>query len=312
MWPLSHLGESTKTDPSETGDQPSHAAWLGASQESDARETASIVEQTLPHWVVVDHYALDASWERHMRSSARRVLVVDDLADRPHECDLLVDQNLGRDPLAYQGKVGMATQVLAGPRYALLRPEFRLLREREPTSKQSAMLRNIVVAMGGVDQHNASGKVLSALNQSRLDRGCRITIVMGSRSPALAAVWEAARRSPFVTDVCVDVTNMAERMACADLAIGAAGGSAWERCCLGLPSLVVVLAENQRSGALALAQVGAARLIGDIGDIEAQVPLAVNALLEGSGLEDMAAQARAVTDGQGVDRIVSTIEAFHA
>lgn len=293
-------------------DAPAHAAWLGTSQETDARDTAAIAAQIRPDWLVVDHYALDAIWERRLQSVAPRILVIDDLADRQHESHVLLDQNLGRNAQAYAGKVSIGSTVLVGPRYALLRPEFRSLRERSLARRSNNTLRNIFISMGGVDLFNTTGQVLTALRQSRLGNDARITIVMGSRAPGLKAVEDSARQFPWPTNVKVDVSNMAELMTEADLAIGAAGGSAWERCCLGLPSLAVVLAENQRNGARALAYVGAARLIGDACDIETKIPSAIDALQSGAALAEMAAHAGAVTDGQGVERVVTAMETCDA
>lgn len=291
---------------------PSYEAWLGTSQETDARDTASIAEQVRPDWLVVDHYALDATWERPLQSIVPRTLVIDDLADRQHECHVLLDQNMDRDAQTYAGKVPMGSTVLTGPRHALLRPEFRSLRERSLARRPHGKLLNIFISMGGVDLLNSTGQALAAVRQSRLDKECRVTIVMGGRAPGLKVVEEAAQQFPWPIDVKVDVSNMAELMTQADLAIGAAGGSAWERCCLGLPSLLVVLADNQRNGALALARAGAARLIGDASNIETQIPSAIDAMQNGATLAEMAVRAGAVTDGQGVERVMTAMEACNA
>lgn len=311
-WSLPPGDTEAEAVPPRPTDAPAHAAWLGTSQERDARDMASIAEQVRPDWLVVDHYALDATWERQLQSVVPRILVIDDLADRQHACRVLLDQNLGRDAQAYAGMVQVETTVLAGPRYALLRSEFLSLRERSLARRPQSRLRHIFISMGGVDLLNTTGQTLTALRQSRLDKDCRFTIVMGGGAPGLKVVEEAARQFPWPTDVKVDVSNMAELMTEADLAIGAAGGSAWERCCLGLPSLVVVLADNQRNGALALAHAGAVRLIGDASDIEAQMPSAIDALQNGTALADMAALASAVTDGQGVERVVTAMETCDA
>lgn len=312
IWSLLRGDMDTDAPQQRSIDAPAHEAWLGTSQETDARDTASIVEQVRPDWLVVDHYALDATWEQQLQSVVPRILVIDDLADRRHSCHVLLDQNLGRDAQAYASKVPLGTTVLAGPRYALLRSEFQSLREHSLARRPHSKLRHIFVSMGGVDLLNTTSQTLTALRQSPLAKDCRITIVMGGGAPGLKAVEKAARRLPWPIDVKVDVSNMAELMTEADLAIGAAGGSAWERCCLGLPSLVVVLADNQRSGALALAHAGAVRLIGDASDIETQMPSAIDALQTGTALADMAERASAVTDGQGVERVVTALEKCHA
>jgi UDP-2,4-diacetamido-2,4,6-trideoxy-beta-L-altropyranose hydrolase len=311
-WSLPCSGMEATAVRDQSINAPQHAAWLGASQEEDARQTVSIVEQIRPDWLVVDHYALDATWEQQLQALVPRVLVIDDLADRQHSCHVLLDQNLGRKAQQYAGKVPVEAIVLAGPRYALLRPEFRSLRERSLARRPNNKLSSVFISMGGVDQSNTTGRILTTLRQCPLDVDTRITIVMGSRAPELMSIQEASRQLPWPTDVKVDAANMAELMTAADLAIGAAGGSAWERCCLGLPSLLVVLAENQRPGALALGHAGAARLIGDACDINTHLPSAIDAMQNAGVLAEMAANASSVTDGQGVERVVTAMETCHA
>jgi UDP-2,4-diacetamido-2,4,6-trideoxy-beta-L-altropyranose hydrolase len=311
-WSLPCIGMEAKAVRDQSINAPQHAAWLGVSQEEDARQTVSIVEQIRPDWLVVDHYALDATWEQQLQALVPRILVIDDLADRRHTCHVLLDQNLGRKAQDYAGKVPAEAIILAGPRYALLRHEFHSLRERSLARRSNNKLRSIFISMGGVDQANTTGRILTTLRQCPLDVDTRITIVMGSRAPELTSAQEAASQLPWPTDVKVDASNMAELMTEADLAIGAAGGSAWERCCLGLPSLLVVLAENQRPGAMALTHAGAARLIGDACDIDTHLPLAIGALENGAVLAEMAANASSVTDGLGVERVVTAMETCHA
>ena len=285
---------------------PAHARWLGADWETDARQTAETL--TLPgrpvvDWLVVDHYALDARWEGALRGSRDRLLAIDDLADRPHACDLLLDQNLGRDAADYAALVPEHCRLLVGPRYALLRPEFAALRESSLRRRAEPALRHLLITMGGVDRPNATGRVLEALPACPLPADCRITVVVGARSPWRDAVRAVAATLPWRTEVLADVADMARLMAESDLAIGAAGGTALERCCLGLPSLLVVLADNQRPGAAALESHGAARLLGDPAAIAANLPAAIAALLTGSALADMSRAAGAVTQGRGTAEV---------
>lgn len=239
--------------------EPAHAAWLGSTWQTDAQETAAILAGLQPHWLVVDHYALDQRWEEALAPHYRKLLVIDDLADRPHRCNLLLDQNLGRQPQDYAGLVPAHCQLLIGPHFALLRPEFAALRPYSLQRRQAQpALRHLHVTMGGVDQPNATGQVLLALKTCALPADCRITVVMGLTAPWLQNVRELAAQMPWPTEVVVNVNDMAQRMADSDLAIGAAGSTSWERCCLGLPTLMVVLADNQRGIASALYQTGAA------------------------------------------------------
>jgi UDP-2,4-diacetamido-2,4,6-trideoxy-beta-L-altropyranose hydrolase len=174
-----------------------HAAWLGSTWETDATDTAAILADLQPDWLVVDHYALDHRWEGALAPHYRKLLVIDDLADRPHRCDLLLDQNLGRQPQDYVGLVPTHCQVLTGSQYALLRPEFAALRPYSLQRRQAQpALRQLLISMGGVDQPNATGQVLQALKTCALPADCRITVVMGLAAPRLQNVQELARQMP--------------------------------------------------------------------------------------------------------------------
>jgi UDP-2,4-diacetamido-2,4,6-trideoxy-beta-L-altropyranose hydrolase len=293
--------------------EPAHAAWLGTAWQTDAQETATVLSSLQPDWLVVDHYALDARWESALQPHCKKLMVIDDLADRPHCCDLLLDQNLGRLPEHYAALVPPHCQVLTGPQYALLRPEFAALRPYSLQRRQAQpALRQVLITMGGVDQTNTTGQVLQALLASALPADCRITVVMGLTAPWLHNVQELAAQMPWPTEVVVNANDMAQRMADSDLAIGAAGSTAWERCCLGLPTLMVTLAENQRSGAHALRAANAARWIGAELDIAARLPGAILELADTGTRAQMGTAAAAITNGRGVDKILQATKPEYA
>lgn len=286
--------------------EPAHAAWLGSTWQTDVQETTAILASLQPDWLVVDHYALDRRWEEALAPHYRQLLVIDDLADRPHRCNLLLDQNLGRQPEHYAMLVPEQCQMLIGPNFALLRPEFVALRPYSLQRRQARpALRQLLITMGGVDQPNATGQVLQILKTCALPQECRITVIMGLTAPWLQNVRELAAQMPWPTEVVVNVSDMAWRMADSDLAIGAAGSTSWERCCLGLPTLMVVLAENQQPGAQALEAGHAARLIGVVSDIAKQLPLAAAELIDSDCQSRMSLAASAITDGQGVEKILN-------
>ncbi|WP_305966774.1 UDP-2,4-diacetamido-2,4,6-trideoxy-beta-L-altropyranose hydrolase [Marinobacter salsuginis] len=284
-----------------------HVEWLGASWQTDAEQTISALKGTKIDWLVVDHYALDARWERRVSVGVKDIMVIDDIADRPHECKVLLDQNLGRNAQDYDGLVPEICIRLVGPNYALLRPEFAEFRERSLERRRMPELKRILITLGGVDRDNVTGQVLSALAQSTLPRETELDVVMGASAPALEAVREQAERLPFQASVSVNVTDMAERMCMADLCIGAAGSTSWERCCLGLPSIMVVLAENQRGIGQALEQSGAAYLLGKE-ELPESLGRALNELvLSNSALIGLAARAEGICDGLGSFRLVEEL-----
>ncbi|RLQ22218.1 UDP-2,4-diacetamido-2,4,6-trideoxy-beta-L-altropyranose hydrolase [Seongchinamella sediminis] len=281
--------------------------WLGCAQEDDATACLRILSNLHPDWLIVDHYALDACWEQAVAPFVQQLMVIDDLADRPHSCDLLLDQNLGRSAQEYESLIPSRASVLVGPKFALLRPEFAMRRQESLSNRQSGRLSRLLISMGGVDYKNVSGTLLEALESSSLAGGFHITIVMGRSSPWLDRLQSLAARSSLQVDVLGDVGDMALLMANSDLAIGAAGTSAWERCCLGLPTLITVLADNQIAGAKALCSIKAARLIKIDETLSSQLSDTIMDLEKPNSLTAMSNMALSITDGKGVDRLVGAL-----
>lgn len=306
---LTLLLSRSDSDLDTTGsDSDDYALWLGVPWQEDARQTLDALTTWKPDWLVADHYALDAEWELALIDVVGRILVIDDLANRPHECALLLDQNLGRLESDYDDLLPENCQRLIGPHYALLRPEFAKLRERSLKRRQHPKLKRILVFLGGVDRTNVTGQVLDALAESALPADIELDIVMGAAAPYLEEVRLLATRLPFRAAVSVSVTDMAERMCLADLSIGAAGSTSWERCCVGLPAITVVLAENQRSIGEALATNGASFLI-DIARIADDLSRMVECLyVSVDNCQLMIRKASVVCDGLGVKRVISGLE----
>lgn len=281
------------------------AAGLG--EAADAAATVRLLSEEPADWLVVDHYGLGARWETALRGHARSRFAIDDLAERAHDCEWLLDQNLGRQATDYQALVAPNTHVLVGPTYALLRPEFPA-RRRAGLAPRDGGLRHLVVSLGGGDSGALGGAALKALARCALPPGLRTTLVLGSAGPAIEAAHAAAERLPGGVDIQVGVRDMSALLATADLAVGAAGISAWERCCLGVPSLLVVLADNQVPGARALEAAGAAAILGVPHQAWRELPGRWPALTRPAALRTMSAAAAAVTDGDGVARVCAEME----
>jgi UDP-2,4-diacetamido-2,4,6-trideoxy-beta-L-altropyranose hydrolase len=311
--PAGNLMSATANDPLP---KQAHAAWLGCDWQTDARQTGAILASLQPDWLVEDHYALDQRWEQALAPYYRKLLVIDDLADRLHCCDLLLDQNLGRQPEHHTPLVPAHCQVLTGPHYALLRPDFAELRPYSLQRRQAQpALRQLLITMGGVDQPNATGQVLQALKTCALPADCRITVVMGLTAPWLQNVRELAAQMPWPTEVLVNVSDMAQLMADSDLAIGAAGSTSWERCCLGLPTLMVVLADNQRGIASGLERAGAAIALGlNNGDQFARMlkNAVAHLAVDEIALMVLSQAAAKVTNGCGTNLVAAQMLGNHA
>lgn len=303
------LVPNTDPAPQSMIDEPAHTHWLGTNWAMDASETRVALGADILDWLIVDHYALDTRWERSLRAAYRRLMVIDDLADRAHDCDLLLDQNLGRSAEDYDGRVASRCTVLVGPRYALVRPEFPALRTESLERRQDPQLKRLLITMGGVDKYNATSHVLDALRQLPLPVDFRIVVVMGLYAPWLEEVRMRAEQMPCRTEVRVNVSEMAALMAESDLAIGAAGSTAWERCCLGLPSILLVLAENQQVIAQGLEKAGAAKIIKQGQCIsEYLVKLAAPLIESPVLLGNMIQAAGHLVNGEGVDIVAKILE----
>jgi UDP-2,4-diacetamido-2,4,6-trideoxy-beta-L-altropyranose hydrolase len=257
--------------------------------------------------LVVDHYQRDAGFETACRPWARRILVIDDLADRLHECDMLLDQTPGRVPDEYRRFVPCECRLLMGHDYALVRPEFFALRRRALLRAENRRVRRVLVALGATDADNVAARVLDGIAAS----GCavEVDVVLGAAAPHLAEVRRLAMQGCVPVRVHVDVADMADLMARADVAIGAAGMSSWERCCLGLPALLVIMADNQRDNAQALVNAGAARLLGRGADLQAETVAASFRKLvdEPAACSRMSEAAARLCDGRGAMRVALAV-----
>jgi UDP-2,4-diacetamido-2,4,6-trideoxy-beta-L-altropyranose hydrolase len=243
-----------------------HSAWLGCSQGQDAADCLQALAQAgirSASWLVVDHYGLNATWQTQLLAGLAgappRLLVIDDLADRPHKADLLLDQNFFAEASEgrYAGLVPEHCRQLLGPHYALLGPEYAQMHPLVPPRTE---LRRALVFFGGVDPANLTGRALQALMDPEL-ASLAVDVVLGLQSPHRQAVAELVARRPHTT-LHEPLPSLAGLIARADLAIGAGGATTWERACLGLPSLVVTIADNQLPFAQALDQASQIRLLG--------------------------------------------------
>lgn len=281
-----------------------HANWLGATQQQDAQDCLAILGQLQVDWLIVDHYALDKTWQQILRPYYKKLMIIDDLGDREHLADLLLDQNYGSTFEKYKSLVPESCTVLMGTKFALLRPEFAMWRDFSlKRRKNEIQVKNILITLGGVDPDNYTSKILEQLAKTKLSSQVVITVVMGATAPHLQAVQQQAAIMPMPvkTTVEVNVSNMAELMSNADLAIGAAGATTWERCCLGLPTIQLITAENQRQIAEDLAADYVIKLIENISEITQLITTIEHWLLP------IVIRAQSITDGLGAERVVSNI-----
>ena len=254
--------------------------------------------------VVFDHYGLNASDHQAM-AKGRPTLIIDDLANRPLSGDLILDSGPARQAGAYDGLVPETARLMLGPQYAPVRPEFAELRADALQRRGGEGVGRVVVSMGLTDVDGITARVLERLRPRVGDLG--IDVVLGPGAPGLAALGRLARRDERLA-IHVGAPDMAWLVANADFAVGAAGSSAWERCVLGLPSLMIVLADNQREAARALAERGAALAVdAATPDFDAAVDRGITLLLTDPALRArLSAAAADVCDGLGATRVAET------
>ncbi len=284
-----------------------YVAWLGVSQQEDADQTIAALANQLCDWLIVDHYGLDQVWEAQLKLHTSKLMVIDDLANRPHECDLLLDQNYTVASLErYQPWVSAPCQLLLGPRYALLRPEYA--QYRDTMAPRTSDIKRVLVFMGGADNANITGKVLTALSIVQLAH-LEVDVVIGPNFIHQSRVTEQANARPN-THIHGPLPHLADLMAEADLAIGAGGATTWERLCMSLPSLVLSTAENQIPACEALASSGLIWYLGDAHKLD--VPAIESALLEALAamgtLHDLVTSNQTLVDGRGVSRVAEVID----
>jgi UDP-2,4-diacetamido-2,4,6-trideoxy-beta-L-altropyranose hydrolase len=245
--------------------------WLGATEAEDAAATIAALNQAKlsPDLLVIDHYGLGSEFEAALRGNCRQILVIDDLANRPHDCDFLLDQNLLPDAnQRYQPWLPKNCQQFLGPNYALLRPEFVAASNVQPTNKQRNFLIQpfqLLVFFGGSDIDNITSMAIKAMQQLQNPHWLA-DIVIGSANPHLSLLQQLCEEDHRLT-LHVQTPGMARLMANAQLMIGAGGSTHWERCAMALPALVVSLAANQQPTTAYLAQLGACVYLGDGADL---------------------------------------------
>jgi UDP-2,4-diacetamido-2,4,6-trideoxy-beta-L-altropyranose hydrolase len=257
--------------------------------------------------LVVDHYGLGADFESSCRDWAKKILVIDDLANRTHNCDLLLDTTPGRTEESYQALVPKCCRFLLGPDYALLRDEFALSRtDALIRREQKTTIDRILVSFGLTDPAGTTADALRGV----LEFGATVAVdvVLNQKAPGYQRVAYIARENENV-DLLGFVDDMAGIMVRADLAVGAAGTTSWERCCLGLPTILIVLAANQEMNAKELENAGAAVNLGR-NDIVGSSDVA-HALAQIDGdrslYQSMSRAAAGLCDGRGAERVVAEI-----
>lgn len=287
----------------------SYSSWVGACWQLDAEQTWQILDKYLSEpidWIVVDHYGLDEEWERYFDAKGIKVGVIDDLVNRPHSSNFLLDQTCGRTQLEYRPLVCPNTTLLVGESYCLLRKEFFSVREKAIEKRHAiSEVTKLLVSFGSTDPQAHTLKALKGLVAFAVFRNIEVLVLVGSACPYIQDIKLLTQTLPYKATLHVDCNQVAELIFEADMAIGAAGVSTWERCFLGLPTLLVKTAENQSDVVNRVISSGAA--LGYSGNLEDEKELE-------SALIELDAKRACISDfalnmkiGDGFEAVVSIL-----
>ncbi len=292
----------------------SYENWLGVPWQQDADETLAVIHkrQLKPAWLIIDHYGIDYKWQNRLRSTKARILVIDDLANRKHSCDILLDSNYLRSETDYSNLVSESTRLYTGPDYVLLRPEFSQIRETVDLAgwrkKVIGGIKNILVFMGGADESNSTQEVLAGIARVDWNEKPAVDVVVGPLFECLDELKSFISRLDVEVTMHVSTRKMADLMLKADLAVGAAGSATWERCCLGLPTISLELADNQHFANSRLAGNGLVKCLDKNVPVSNGIKKAISELLlDKSSLVEISMKSLKLVDGKGAQRIARMV-----
>lgn len=286
--------------------------WGVSKQKRDAKQTKEKLSALSGGvWVVVDHYGLDSHWSSEFYKKGYKILVIDDLANRNHACDLLLDQTLGRKKQQYEELVPKECRILVGASYALLRDEFSQIRPKSLKRRiGKTRVNSLTISMGGTDPSNATYDVLKSIRVFCELNSVEVNVIMQTSSRHKEKISGFLNEFSCNTKLHLSPLSMAAILCDSDLVIGASGGSAWERCLLGLPSILLILADNQLEIGKSLMESGAAICIHirEIEDFQELLMAELNEIAfsrEKLGL--MSKKAAQVVDGRGAERVFESM-----
>lgn len=275
----------------------------------DAEKTRELFLEEVPDWIVVDHYGLDSRWHLSVQEVTRKIMVIDDLANRKIDCDLLLDTGIGKSRGDYLELIPANCQTLTGVEFALIRSEFQAnrLTAKQKRSEQHGVDK-IMINLGGMDQNNLIPTILNGL-AGFLER-LKFDIIVSSVTPNFSQIKEVVEHCTSCR-LLLDVDNMADIILEADFAIGAGGVTAYERCILGLPSIVIPVADNQQQFVSELAMRSAIFKVTSSENMVADIQqILARCLAEPDTLKNISQSCFDLLDGLGSVRVVQKMESM--
>jgi UDP-2,4-diacetamido-2,4,6-trideoxy-beta-L-altropyranose hydrolase len=281
---------------------------------ADAQQTTAFAQEKCAEWIVVDGYQFLGTYQVALHSPRVKVLAIDDYGHAGrYAADLVLNQNVSASESLYPDR-GVETRLLLGTRYCLLRREFRAWRNHDLKSgrKIPEVGSRILITLGGSDPENVTARMLQSLAAIKVNN-LEATVVIGGSNPHAESLQRSAKeieeRAGIKLSLRSDVANMPELMAWADVAISAAGSTCWELALLGLPALLIDVAENQAAVARELYRLGCAIHLGSSREVSAEhVARELTRLLNDAPRRQLLAQrSQALVDGFGAERVVSVL-----
>ena len=271
---------------------------------NDLIQTKKIIEKykNSTNWLIVDHYGIDYVWEKNVYENIEKIIVIDDLANRKHNCDILIDQNFYENmEKRYSKLIPNYCKQFLGPKFSLLRPEFFNVRKNLKRKKQ---FKRILISFGGSDPSNETKKALLAIVDLR--KKYKIDVIVGTNNPNKKQIRKLCSKISSC-DFYEQVENISKYMKKADLAIGAGGTSTWERCCLGLPTIVTSLSKDQEKTNEELSKIGCVINLGVAGKTTKLDYVKILKEIDSKRLSEISKKCLLLVDGEGVKRTVNKI-----
>ena len=272
--------------------------------ENDVSQCKKIIDlhTNAKNWLLVDHYGIDRRWESKIRNKVEKIIVIDDLANRKHDCNILIDQNFYENTInRYRGLVPKNCVQMSGPKYTLLRSEFIIARKK---LKRKNKLKRILISFGGSDPTNETSKAIRGLNLLNLQY--KTDVVVGNSNPNKNSIKRLCSSIPSIS-FHYQISNMAKIMANADLAIGGGGSMTWERCCMGLPTIVAILSENQHQLTEEVAKIGCVINLGQAGYLRPEDYANAIKGMNVKTIQNMSKKCLHLVDGNGTRRVTNKI-----
>lgn len=280
-----------------------YASWMGVTNQKDAEQTLKAFAAARPDWIIVDHYGIDYKWETIIRPNVEKIMVIDDLANRRHDCDVILDQNFYfQDENPYEKLVPNSCKVLLGPQYALLKPEYALYRQKVNRGHSTAINR-ILVFFGGSDSRNMTSLTLKTLSRPEFVN-ISVDVVVGINNQNIPEILQLSQKRANTNLITKPLEHLAELMASADLSVGGGGTTTWERICLGLPTIVIALSDNQLSMARKLSKMNYITFLGHAKDISVKnLYLELLNIVKNKDNKNRCEMAISICDGLGAIKV---------